>query len=69
MIDFPTSPILGQAFVYGTRTWTWDGSGWQRQVNAGQLASVFINPGTEIQLTLESLPILVSADWYQLTYI
>lgn len=69
MIDFPTSPVSGQAYTYGSRTWVWDETGWQRQINAGQLASVFVSPGTEIQLTIESLPILVSSDWYQLNYV
>ena len=29
-IDFPTSPTVGQSYTFGTRTWTWDGSGWER---------------------------------------
>lgn len=29
-IDFPSGPALGQSYTFAGRTWTWDGSGWQR---------------------------------------
>lgn len=69
MIDFPTSPVTGQAYTYGSRTWVWDATGWQIQINAGQLAAVFICPGTEVQTAAESLPILVSSDWQLVNYV
>jgi hypothetical protein len=28
-IDFPTSPSLDQEYTYLSRTWKWNGSGWQ----------------------------------------
>ena len=31
IIDFPTSPTLGQTYTYNGRTWVWDGTGWERQ--------------------------------------
>lgn len=27
-IDFPTSPTAGQVYTFGTRSWTWNGTGW-----------------------------------------
>lgn len=29
-IDFPSSPVLFQQYIYNTRVWFWDGSGWER---------------------------------------
>lgn len=69
MIDFPTSPVSGQAYTYGGRTWVWDETGWQRQVNAGQIVSVFVNPGVEVQSVAEGLPYLITTTWYQLNYV
>lgn len=31
MIDWPTSPTVGQTYSYNGRTWKWDGAAWQRQ--------------------------------------
>ena len=28
-IDFPTSPINGQTYTFGQRTWQYNGSAWQ----------------------------------------
>ncbi len=28
-IVFPLNPALAQIFTYGTRSWVWNGSGWQ----------------------------------------
>jgi hypothetical protein len=28
MINFPNSPLIGQAFVSGSQSWTWDGQKW-----------------------------------------
>ena len=28
VIDFPTSPTVGQTYTDGSRTWTWNGTGW-----------------------------------------
>ena len=36
MINFPTSPALNDIYTYLGRTWVWNGSGWERQINAGQ---------------------------------
>jgi len=41
-IDFPASPSVGQNYVFGDRTWQWNGEGWQRIINAGQIVTVFV---------------------------
>lgn len=69
MIDFPTSPVSGQAYSYGGRTWVWDATGWQRQINAGQIVSVFTNPGVEVKTVAEGLPYLISGDWSLVNYV
>jgi len=30
VINFPASPTTGDTYTFGTRTWTFDGSGWVR---------------------------------------
>ncbi len=30
MLDFPTSPTVGQQYTFNSRTWQWNGSGWER---------------------------------------
>jgi hypothetical protein len=42
VIDFPTSPIVGQTYTFNGRQWIWDGSGWGVFINAGQTVSVFV---------------------------
>lgn len=69
MIDFPTSPVVNDAYTFGSRTWIWNGSGWERQINRGQTVSVFVQPGTEVYETVTGLPITVSFGWYQLNYV
>lgn len=69
MIDFPASPVSGQTYTYSGRTWVWDETGWQRQVNAGQIVSVFVNPGVGVQNVAEGLPYLISPTWYELNYV
>lgn len=31
VIDFPASPVTGQAYTYSGRTWVWNGAAWERQ--------------------------------------
>lgn len=69
MINFPTSPALNDIYTYLGRTWVWNGSGWERQINAGQGVSVFIQPGVEVQLDILPLPYTITTSWYQLTYV
>ncbi|MGE4074962.1 MAG: hypothetical protein AB7F22_05385 [Reyranella sp.] len=69
MINFPSAPVVGDTYTYGSRTWVWNGSGWERQINAGQIVSVFVTPGTEVIETTEPLPAPIGADWYELNYV
>lgn len=66
MIDFPTSPVLGDSYTYGSRTWIWNGSGWERVINAGQVVSVFVVGVIVTDIT--ALPNDNNA-WYRLDYV
>lgn len=68
MINFPSSPVVNDTYTYNGRTWVWNGSGWERQINAGQIVSVFVTPGTEVTQTVASLP-FIDNDWYELNYV
>lgn len=68
-IDFPSSPTVGQTYTYGTRTWQWNGSGWERQINAGQTVSVFVSPGVLVELGISALPSTIGAAWGSITYV
>lgn len=69
MIDFPTAPVLGDTYTYGTRTWVWNGSGWERQINAGQTVSVFITVGPLVELTVSGIPYTIDAAWGSVNYV
>ncbi len=28
VINFPSSPTVGQSYTFNGRTWTWNGQGW-----------------------------------------
>lgn len=30
MLDFPTSPTVGQQYVFNGRVWQWTGVGWEK---------------------------------------
>jgi hypothetical protein len=67
VIEFPTSPTIGDTYTYNTRTWVYNGDGWERQINAGQVVSVFIVVGvlvTELSAFDNS-----GNAWYQLDYV
>jgi len=68
VINFPSSPVVNDTYTYNGRTWVWNGSGWERQINAGQIVSVFVTPGTEVTQTVVSLP-FIDNDWYELNYV
>lgn len=69
MIDFPTSPVSGQTYTYGGRTWVWDETGWQRQINAGQQVSVFTLVSGLVENNVDPLPSLVDGSWHEITYV
>lgn len=69
MIDFPTSPVSGQTYVYGGRTWVWDETGWQRQINAGQQVSVFTLASGLVENNVDPLPYTISGTWTLVNYV
>jgi hypothetical protein len=69
MIDFPSSPTVGQTYVFGARTWQWNGSGWARLVNAGQIVSVFVLLSPINLDSAIALPIPITTTWTQLNYV
>jgi hypothetical protein len=69
MIDFPSSPITGATYTYLGRTWTYDGVGWERLINAGQIVSVFIMPGLEVQVYAAAIPYTIVPDWHLINYV
>lgn len=40
MLDFPTNPTLNQTYSFGSRTWRWNGTGWQLVAGAVPADSV-----------------------------
>ena len=69
MIDFPSSPVTGQVYTYNGRTWVWDDTGWQRQINAGQQVSVFTLLSGLVENNVDPLPYLIDPDWTEITYV
>ena len=68
MINFPSSPVVNDTYTYNGRTWVWNGSGWERQINAGQIVSVFVTPGTEVQTAASSVAFIAN-DWQLVNYV
>ncbi len=69
MIDFPTSPVANQTYTFNGRTWVWNGSGWERQINAGQNVAIFFNPGVEVQTVAAALPTPIGTTWQLVNYV
>lgn len=69
MIDFPASPTSGQVYTYGGRTWVWDETGWQRQINAGQQVSVFTLASGLVENNVDPLPYPISGTWALVNYV
>ena len=69
MIDFPTSPVSGQTYTYGGRTWVSDETGWQRQMNAGQQVSVFTLVSGLVENNVDPLPYTISGTWTLVNYV
>lgn len=69
MIDFPSSPVSGQTYTYGGRTWVWDETGWQRQINAGQQVSVFTLVSGLVLNNVDPLPFTIDGAWHEITYV
>jgi len=68
VINFPSSPVVNDTYTYNGRTWVWNGSGWERQINAGQIVSVLVSPGVEVQTAV--LPVdFIANDWQLVNYV
>lgn len=68
MIDFPSSPVAGQTYTYGSRTWIWSGAAWKRQISSGQMFAAFVSGGVEVKLSLTALPYITNT-WTSLVYV
>ncbi len=51
-IDFPSGPSVNQQYTFGARTWVWDGAGWERLINQGQVGSAFVAVGPVVDVPL-----------------
>jgi len=64
-INFPDSPALNDTYIVADRVWSWDGSGWKRTINAGQVVSVFILAGPFVDDPL-ALPVPLGLSSFEL---
>lgn len=70
MIEFPSSPVVGQTYTFGARTWEYTSAGaWKRQTNFGQNVQVFVPTNTLVQEAAEPFAQDTAIDWYQLNYV
>lgn len=68
-VNWPSTPAVNDLYVVGIRTWRWNGEGWERVVNAGQIVSVLtLLEGPFVEDTLAAFP-AVGGDWSLLTHI
>jgi hypothetical protein len=42
MLNFPSTPALGDQYTIGTRTWAFNGAGWERIINSRQVLLSFV---------------------------
>jgi len=68
-MDFPASPAVGDAYVFANRTWRYDGQGWQRVVNAGQIVSVFVLLSPINLDSIAVFPALVDGNFHLVNYV
>lgn len=68
-IDFPTGAAIGDTYNYLGRIWQWDGSGWERLINSGQIVSVFVMPGVEVKVEADSIPYTIDGSWHLINYV
>jgi hypothetical protein len=67
-MDFPSTPVAGQTYTFASRVWRFDGEGWRRVVNQGQIVSVF----TLLQYnetSVAALPYPISTSWHLVNHI
>lgn len=69
MLNFPTSPTIGQQYSLGTRTWVFNGKGWALTSQAAQADAGFVLVDALILTSTEELPQEVSGDFVSVNYI
>lgn len=69
MLNFPDNPNEGDQYSVGDRTWAYNGKGWARVTNAGQVVRSFYLVSSLVQAVAESLPVEVTNDFAQVDYI
>lgn len=69
MIDFPSSPVNGQAYTAGGRSWVWNGTGWERQVNRGQTVGIFYEVGPIVMEQVAALPTPIGTAFQLVNYV
>jgi hypothetical protein len=69
MLNFPSSPTVGQVYILATRTWVFNGKGWALAPQAAQADIGFVLVDGLILTSTDELPQVVVGDFVQLTYI
>lgn len=68
-IDWPTSPAVGDFYpAVATRQWKWNGEGWERTINGGQVAAYFVS-FINVETFFFVLPFTASGAFTSFTYL
>lgn len=68
-LNFPANPDVGNQYTLGTKTWTFNGKGWQLTQQAGQVSLPFTLLSGLILTSAEALPNQTTYDFNLVTYI
>lgn len=56
-INYPDTPAVNDIYTVGLRVWRWNGEGWERVINAGQIVQIFtLLEGPFVEDTVTALP-------------
>jgi hypothetical protein len=75
MMDFPSSPVVGQAYLFSVHTWVWNGVAWEYLQFGFQAPSVFKLVGPMVEEVTAELPAPVNGTsrdsplWSLVTYV
>jgi len=69
VIEFPSTPVVGDTYTFNGRTWEWNGSGWERQLNQGQLVAVFTSPGPLVLAEAPAFAGVTLDTWAEIDYV
>jgi hypothetical protein len=69
MLNFPSSPTVGQVYSLATKTWVFNGKGWALAPQAAQTDLGFVLVYGLILTSTENLPQVVVGDFMQINYI